>query len=308
MRTPRPPKLGKSFSIKFSPKRELLLSVGRSVYCWAESGRKKLATAHPFSHPAYLDISPDSETVAVKNTYGEIAVLSLPTLERRDTLQQSVGGQGCQLYFSTCGKYMVDGSWQGDLVGRHVTSGAVEFAERFDHTMLTWLSHTGDRDTFVYVRQPKAIGDAPPQPSLVAVRRWPFGSNQEQIVKGGWRQVMAAAISHDAKRVAVLHHTGGALRLEVVDRSSSSTISTEDFPYGGTNESLSWSPDGHLLACVQRGRIAFFESDTLELVASHEDPHPCFVEFSPDGGLVALGSWEQGTVRATNSLFTHSDA
>jgi WD40 repeat protein len=71
---------------------------------------------------------------------------------------------------------------------------------------------------------------------------------------------------------------------------------------------LSWSPDGHLLACVQRGRIAFFESDTLKFVTSHEDPYPCFVEFSPDGGLVALGSWEQGTVRPTSSLFAHSDA
>jgi WD40 repeat protein len=302
MRSSRAVKLGLSFSVKFVPGHDLIISAGKSVCSWAELGRKRLATAHPFADPAYLDVSPNGQFVVVKSTAGKIVVLAVPTLSLASQVQDVPASEGCQVCFSPCGEFIVDGTWQGDLRCRSVASGEVHFLERVEHSMVSWLSHNATRTKFLYVRQPKTLGDAPPAPSIVAVRAWPFSSHGEEIVHGDWHYVLASAISPDAERVAVFHHSGGEANLEVVDLSSARLVSRTSFPLGGTNHALSWSPDGRLLACVQHGQVAFFEPATLSVVATHEDPYPCFVEFSFDGSLVALGSWEQGTVRTLQSL------
>jgi WD40 repeat protein len=302
MRSSRAVKLGPSFSVKFVPRNDLIISAGKNVCSWAEFGRKRLATARPFSDPAYLDVSPNGQFVVVKSTAGMIAVLAVPTLSLAWHLRDAPASEGCQAYFSPCGEFIVDGTWQGDLGCRSVASGEVHFLERFEHSMVSSLSHNATRTKFLYVRQPKALGDATPALSIVAVRAWPFSSHGEEIVHGDWPHVLAAAISPDATRVAVLHHSGGEANLEVVELSSVRSVSRTSFPLGGTNHAVAWSPDGRVLACVQQGQVGFFEPATLSVVATHEDPYPCFVEFSPDGSVVALGSWEQGTVRTLQSL------
>ena len=288
--------------MKFVPGSDLVISAGKSVCSWAEFGRKRWAAAEPFSDPAHLDVSPNGQFVVVKSTAGKIAVLAVPTLSLVRYLQDAPASEGCQVCFSPCGEFIVDGTWQGDLRCRAVASGEVHFSESVEHSMVIWLSHNATRTKFLYVRQPKALGDATPAPSIVSVRAWPFSSHDEQSVHGDWHHVLASAISPDAERVAVLHHSGGEANLEVVSLSSAGLVSRTSFPLGGTNHALSWSPDGRLLACVQHGQVGFFETATLSAVATQEDPYPCFVEFSPDGSLVALGSWEQGTVRTLQSL------
>ncbi|AKJ31937.1 hypothetical protein AAW51_5246 [Caldimonas brevitalea] len=275
-----------------------MLVLGGAVYLWSGYGHTKVGKVRPFSHPSSIDLLQDGKQAVVKNTAGKLAIVNLPSLEVRHLPTLGATSEGCQALISPCGQFVVDGSWDGELVVRSLVTGVSEFREHHENAMMVWLSCDHTRDTFVYVRQPKAVGEQAPRPSEVIVRRWPFSSNEETMVRGPWGNVHAASPSPEATHLAVLHQLAtGEVALDVVEAETSRILATSNFEYGGTNHSLAWSPDGRILATVQRGRAAFFESRSLSLLGAYEIEHPCWVEFSPNGEYVALGSWDKGTIK-----------
>lgn len=294
-------KLGKSFSIQFFQDERNIASVGTKVTVWGDLGRERLATSKPFSHPGYLDISPMNDLLAVKNTAGRIALLSHPTLELIAHQKLSMASEGCCVLFSPCGQNLISGSWAGEISQRDISAGETVFSDKRQGEMIAWLSCTADRKTFLYVRQPKAVGGGAPGPSIIVIRDWPFLMNDEQIVEGDWRYVKAAALSSNARQIAVLHQLADArLRVDVVNRETGEVRSVAPFPYGGTNFSIAWSHDDRYLAYVGNREIVVLDSNTLEFVVAYEDQYPCFVGFSPTDEYLALGSWTQGTVVSTS--------
>jgi WD40 repeat protein len=299
-------KLGRTYKICFVPGSDLIVTLGRTLRLWGDCGTEQVAEAKPFANPGSMALSPDGCSIAVKGTSGRIALLAMPGLELIRQLASSVAEEGSNLLFSPCGQFLVDGTWSGRLVVRSVSTGEIHLDERTPNAMHPLFDQSDDRRTFVYVRQPKAVSDDPPPPSLVLVRNWPFVDHEEAPIPGDWGSVQAVALSPDARRVAVLQvvlEDGRAqMRVKVTDLEGQHAVQSGLFPLAGTNLSITWSPDAMLIGCVLKGRVCLMDAASLKELGNHEDSYPCFVGFSPDGKRLGLGSWKQGTVLPTSEV------
>jgi WD40 repeat protein len=301
-------RLGKTNQIVFVPGTDLVVTLGTQLKLWREHGAASVAQARPLAHPSSMALSPDARLLAVKNTAGQIVVLSMPDLALVRKLPTPGHEEGSPLLFSPCGEFLVDGSWAGRLVVRSVKTGEVMLEERRPRTMYKIFLQSDDRRRFLYLRSGKTEGDEPPPPTELVLREWPFEQHAGQPIPGDWRFVQAMALSPDGRRLAVLRldGSGAGCRVDVTDLSGKVLRRSENFALSGTNPSAAWSPDGQWIACVQRGKVRMMDAATLKEAGGHADAYPCHVSFSPDGVHVALGSWEQGTVLPVSQVLAGS--
>ena len=96
------------------------------------------------------------------------------------------------------------------------------------------------------------------------------------------------------------------MQIDVLELNKPQIVSSTPFLYGGTNLSLDWSPDGRHLACVHKDEAAVMETGGLSVVGRVPLSYPCHVKFSPDGSLLAVGSWQQGTVKRFEDVLERS--
>lgn len=289
---------GKSYQLRFTPDGSALVAFARDLTVWSISRRKKIAFGHRLKNIAFIDISPTGSSVLLKSTSGAMCVLSLPALTTMQSFPVQSESEGCQALFSPCGDYVVDGSWSGLLTARDLKTSELSTWDRRDGTLIISLCSTTDRALFAYVVNPIAKNRVdPPDPSLIVVRKWPFYQFEGEIIQKAWIYVQAIALSPQGDRLAVLQmHKSGKCTLEVHSLNRDLRVHPQAVFPGGTNRSLAWSPDGATIACVESGQISLFDSATMSRVSKLSSPYPSHVEFSPNGELLAIGSWEQGQV------------
>ena len=289
---------GKSYQLRFTPDGSTLVAFARDLAVWSISLRKKIAFGHRLKHVAFVDVSPTGRSVLLKSTSGAMCVLSLPELTAIQSFPVKSESEGCQALYSPCGDYVVDGSWSGLLTARALKTSELSTWDRYDGTLIISLCSTTDRALFAYVVEPIAKNRIdPPEPSLIVVRRWPFHQFEGEIIQKEWSHVQAIALSPQGDRLAVLQmHKSGKSTLEVHSLNGDLKVHAQSVSPGGTNRSLAWSPDGTTIACVESDQISLFDSATMSRVAKQSAPYPSHVEFSPNGELLAIGSWEQGLV------------
>ena len=303
----RPLRTGKSYQLRFTNDGLHLVSFARDLALWNLTSKKKIAFAHPLKHPAFVDISPNGDSLIVKSTSGSVCHASIPefrTLRSFEAL--SVDSDGCEVVFSPCGENYVDGSWDGVLCVRRLSDGHVVFREHYPGVRFVRLSTTINRNIFAYVLQPIAKRPEPPEVSRVAIRKWPFDQHVPSYLNHNWGYVHAVALSWDGSRLAVQQtdKSGGhTLQVHSLQRGGGPTL-TGSVVWRGTSWSIAWSPDGNYIACVEDGQASLFDATTLNLIAKHQLPYPCHVEFSHDGKFLAVRSWEKGVVIAVFDLIS----
>ncbi|WP_431101596.1 WD40 repeat domain-containing protein [Roseateles noduli] len=297
-------RVGKSFQLRFTADGDHVIAVGRDIVVWSLRERQRVGSIRPFAHPAYLDISPCGDRVVVKNTAGRLAILSAAHLELIALFPADQTSEGCQPLFSPCGTRIVDGSGDGALRVLDGETGEVVHQELSAGVMINALACDARRSLYSYVKQRKCKDRDSALPfSQIMLRRWPFEDHSELELPVGAGYVNAATPSPDGSRLAVIQmNTASEMSLQVVDLSTGRCCGRRSILFGGTAWSLGWSPDGTRLCCVERGQLSVFDSSSLRLVGRYIDPYPCSVEFSSDGGKIAIGSWEKGTILGTDQI------
>ena len=188
---------------------------------------------------------------------------------------------------------VVDGSWHGtirvrdvrDLVPRVVWSDPNAMVTRIVRcgggcAALVKARHT--HPNFEAGADQVLLGDVIGEPTLRSLgRTWRFLSN--------------IAVSPAADRLAVL--SGAPPReLEILETSTCTTLASAGVEVGGTGGRLAWSPDANTLVVAERGGFSFRSAVDLRELAWFASPYAAHVSFSPDGTLICLGDWRQGTV------------
>lgn len=295
---PRPFFTSKSYQLRFTPDGSALVAFARDLAVWSIPLRKKIAFGHRLKHIAFVDVSPTGSSVLLKSTSGAMCVLSLPALNAIQSFPVQPESEGCQALFSPCGNYVIDGSWSGLLTTRDLKTSELSTWDRHDRTLIVSLCSTTDRALFAYVVQPITKNRVdPPEPSRIVLRRWPFDRHEAEIIQSNWGYVLAISLSPNGGKLAVLQiHKSGEFTLGVHSLSGDLKVQSRTVLWGGTNYSLAWSPNGATIACVESGQISLYDCTTMSPVAKQSVPYPSHVEFSPNGELLAIGSWEQGLV------------
>jgi len=295
--------VGKSYQLRFMGGGDVI-AVGRDLVLWSVLKRKRLRSCHPFKHPGQMDISPSGAHIVVKNTSGQLVVLSSDSLEMVVDVPFDGASEGGRPLYSPCGTQIVDSSWNGLLRLLDCSTGNVVHQELSAGVMLNSMTCDAGRTVFAYVKQPKVPDRVSRTPfSHVVTRRWPFIEHCETEISVGDAYVDSVSLSPDGNRLAVLQtNISAEFSLNVIDLSTGGAIASRGVDPGGTNRSLAWSPDGSRLCCVEKGQLSVFDSTSLNYVARHVDAYPCYAEFSADGMHIAIGSWENGTVLRTDQL------
>ena len=157
--------------------------------------------------------------------------------------------------------------------------------------MVADASASGGRTVWAFVVS--KIGDPhDPNHDHVSFRSWPLDARASLKRMDPLPALCCARLSPDGKRLAVIQKW---TKLSVFDLETTTIIATTKLE-SAARAALTWSPDGKLLGTVQEGRWTLHASDDLREVGSLTGPYPCALDFSPDGRLLALGSWERGVV------------
>ena len=63
--------------------------------------------------------------------------------------------EGCNLLFSPCGKFIIDGTWEGRLLVRAAATGKIEFEREFPNEMIHDIYAVDGGSSFVVMHDPK---------------------------------------------------------------------------------------------------------------------------------------------------------
>jgi hypothetical protein len=291
MKQIKPLKLLRSYKANFSRTGSFLVTLSGDVVVWDVERRAKRYRVHPFSHPCDCSIHPDETRIVVKNTAGRIALLHAQDGAVVCFLD-STGNQGSNILYSSCGEYVVDGSWCGHFTVRSATSGEVVFQKIFPGEMILKIARSNDHDTWFVAHQPIAISqNSSPAPAYISVWAWPF-SVPTDFLKPSENRINGFAVSPDGLRICVV----GNDTISVMELAEKRHVASAPYNFGGAGFAMNWSPDSQEIASVQMNSCVFYDPSTLEKRRSIELQYASDIAYSPDGNLLALGAWDAGVL------------
>ncbi|CAN5179924.1 hypothetical protein BH24GEM2_BH24GEM2_07670 [soil metagenome] len=287
-------RLGTSYDLTFSPSAEWLATVGRQVTLWSVAQRRAFARNSLLRDPSYVAFAPDESCYAIKNTAGEIIVCSLPEGDPISRYTPDVGEEGCRLAFTRDASCLIDGSWGGKVVIRQARTMEELSTIEFGQSMVVGASHAADRDLWAFAVSARHGHPNFEQGADFIVLCILVAETLKEVKRfGPFINLTNMQLRRDGGQLAAIH---GRTELLVLDVQSEERIATAPLEMGGTGSSLTWSPDGRILAAVHQEGISFFDAMTLQEIVCREDPYPSAVAFSADGALLGLGSWKEGVV------------
>jgi WD40 repeat protein len=298
-------KLGVSYAVAFSPDgRYLATTRQRSVLLWSvETDRPVVRRLASFKvlHPSKLAFSPDASGLVVKTTAGRLYCFATRTSTGEARVLRALDCEGAAPAFTACGRFIVDASWSGELALLEASTGEKQWSRSHPGEMLPEV-HSADGGRLWIVRHsPRATtATLPPDPDYLTVWTHPFGSHPDKGIEPGRRFVRGSALSRDGTRLALVHGAPPTT-IAVLDVEHGIVLRTCSVQGERLREVLAWSIDGQLLAVVRDTRVTFCD-ENLGVVGVVELDYPSSVAFSPDGRLVALGSWEQGILVETKGF------
>jgi WD40 repeat protein len=293
---PKPLKIGRAYEVAVSPDEDRLAVLARFVFVWDLHSGKKVFRSHPFAHPSYASFSPDGQYLAVKNTGGRIVVLAADDGRTVADFKNESDGEGSNLAYSSCGEFLIDGSWAGHLRVRQSTDGTITFEEHFPNEIITGIHREATGQNWIVEHSPKVRpgGNFAP-PDYFSAWDWPFRTKGYSVLPYRVALLSSSALSADGGRLAIVER-GPAPTLAVVDPRTAGPVHGVPIELGGTGSALRWSPDSRFLGSVQKKRIAIYQVPELSCVAEFASSYPSDIAFCAKSNLVVLGDWEQGTV------------
>ncbi|MCD4781808.1 MAG: WD40 repeat domain-containing protein [Candidatus Omnitrophica bacterium] len=287
--------IGPSYSLKFAPDGNRLAVIAKAILLIDIKENKSIFSVKSLKDPSSAVFSPNGEMLLVKNTKGSIVFLS-----SRDgsSIHKSEKGisEGSVPLFSKCGNYVIDGSWNGDLRVRNVTSGDCEWCHKFSEEMIEGV-HNLEKDLkwlVIHGMHAPTDNDSPPPPYLSI---WDYPIPKEEpirVVRPALPFISASTPSPDGQLLVVVYGAPPS-KLAIIDLKNGSVLCDVNIKSGGCGSAVSWSMSG-LIASVQQERIEIYKADSLNHIGGIDVPDASDVDWSPQGDLLAIGSWKNGRI------------
>lgn len=103
-------RIGRSYQVAVAPDGSTVCALGRNVVLWETRRKRRVASAHPLSHPSYASFSPGGDVLAIKNTGGEVVILNASDLSIRHRLGGEEFGESCEVIIDAASQFVIDGA------------------------------------------------------------------------------------------------------------------------------------------------------------------------------------------------------
>lgn len=299
-------RLRTAYHVAFSPDSRLVAAVGRDVVWWSVPERRRLGSSRVPSNPSAAAFTSDGRTLVVKNTTGEFLTCDTATGDTLARYAPRGRDEGADPVIAPDG-WIVDGSWNGVIRRRDVASLTPTEVWRDDRTMVIGVLCGGNTWAFVLrTRVGTSQPDGSPLNGRILLSRAPLQGQFDEMERR-WAHLRSAALSPLGDRLAVRSGATDPV-VEIVDVRSGASLASSTSSFGGTGFDLAWSPDGQYMVLIEDRAFSIRETDTLREIRLVNSEHPASAAFSPDGRLLALGSWSDGIVTSLASVLASPDA
>lgn len=297
----KPLKLGCSYSVQFSPDGTRLAVLGRDLILWDVAARAKLWRGKFIAHCSSMAFSPDGSLLAIKSTTGQVAVVDVQSGQLTLNFQNKKDGEGCAPAWSPCGRYLVDGGWDGRLRVRDAQTGLAIFTQEHPGEMLRGVCAIDGGRRLLVLHGVKSVEEGQVQPpDYCTVWDWPLQEGGGRVALSLPR-LASCAPSPDGERLAVLHYADGEEYLSVHAMADGRRLAKVPVEAGGgTGDALRWLPDGRALGRIGKGKLLFYGWPGLDVLAQEDFTYPCALALLPGTLLAAIGSWETGMLKELN--------
>lgn len=240
--------------------------------------------------------------LAVKSTWGEIALLDVESGEKLASMRPRHQDEGPALHFSAEGDFLVDGSWSGDIRIRHAADLSVVETFSFKGEMLTSISCDSSRKQWLVVHQPKMTPAGPRvRRPYLTLWTWPL-REPEREVDPGFDTLYAAVLSPSSRYIAAVGYNDTTRAVEMrLLTSSGKMLAAKPASSGGTGASTRWSHDSNLIGTVGEGEFLVCSVPDLRMHAKIQEQYPADMAFIRNGTEAVLGSWSQARIQALQS-------
>lgn len=292
-------KLPASYALAVSPRQRWVAAAGRrSVVVACLASGQRVGTWPVVANPSHLAFADDERTLAVKSTWGEVALVGLPDGAIKARHRPRQPDEGAAILFSPCGRFLVEGAWSGAIRVRSAADIEVTAAFDFPDEMIVDVSTDAGATTWLFGHEPKAFEpDRPGLPPYLTVWTWPLQA-ASKIITLDLDTLEAAVLDPTARHVAVVGRSAQRELRElcVLSLDDGRVLSRAAVAGGGTGAATRWSADGRLLGTVAKGEVRVYRPPLLEPVAALPEPYPADLAFLDDGRRLLLGSWTAGRI------------
>ncbi len=301
----KPLNLGAADSVLYSSNGERLAVRSAQLSVWDLKKQARLWRANPVPYLNYAAFSPDGARLAVKSTTGQIAVVNATNGKAICDFRNKKDGEGCNLVFSPCGDYVVDGTWEGRLLVRASATGKVELELEFPNEMIHDLYAVDNGSKWIVMHNPTPAGDDDePPPPYFSVWKWPFGKKSSDKIQLREQGYFTTALSPDGKYFAFdSSFVPKKPSIDILALGNGKTVASIARARDDRIEKLSWSADGKLLGVVKENSVVVYSAETWQPIAEQEVADATDIAFSPSGDTIAIGA-RKATVIAWNELIS----
>jgi hypothetical protein len=303
MPTSRTLKLPTSYHIATSASERLVAAVGRKVVLADLQQRKRLWSTHALSHPSSADFSGDESMLAVKSTWGEIALLDTVSGDTLVSTRPKAQDEGADIRFAGA-DHLIDCSRSGDIRVRQVSDLAVIETFHFENQLIPTVSFNAERQVWLFFHIPKWLNNTR-RNDYITIWDWPLKQPKAELDTG--LSGITAELSPSGEQIALSGLDASSrtneLRVLTLDGSLIAKVQTKSLA-----TVVRWSRDSKSIAtCEMQGGFHVFDAQTLALRAQFQEMYPSDIAFIENDSRLILGSCTAGCiVDLTEALFSYS--
>jgi hypothetical protein len=305
MELAKPLKLGAGDRVWYSPDGKRLAVRSSQLSVWDLEKNKRLWRSNPVPYLYYATFSPDGKRLAVKSTTGQIVVVDANNGKVVCDFRNKKDEEGCNLIFSPCGKFIIDGTWEGRLLVRAVATGKIEFEREYANESVHDIYAVDGGSSFVVLNDPRGGDDNKKPPAAYLSRwKWPFGAKPIGTIKLADQLYHTSAVTADGQFFAFDSSlVPKKPSIDVLSLRTGKRVASIPYTRGEHIEQLNWSADGALLGAAKRDCVEIYSAVKIkfELVVKHELENVRDIAFSPTGDTIALAA-KNSVVMSSASL------
>ena len=270
------------FSLALSDRGDIVAAPCHRIIVANVHTGKRLISFRALRNSSSICFSPDGSELAIKNTFGQIAVADPYTGRILRDFGTIEIGSSSNIKYSPCGSFLVTATHHDGIQILNSRTGVEEWVWKFPGEYVNNISHTSDRKTWCFLHHIIARApDRPPDIPYLSILDWTYKSYAVTPLSFG--PVSEAILSPSGRHVALSGyvHDPFSYVYQIIELSGEVVTSGR----GEGTFHLRWSQNGDLLSIADGRGLKILTFPEFKTVAEFKSSENYDIVFAPDNSI-----------------------